>query len=90
MKINIDLRSLGYKPWSGVCYYAARLVKELLNYQVDWSFFDNRFKLNNQIKQLIGEYQFYSYQIPNKIFSPLERFLNWPLYENLVKNPDLI
>lgn len=92
MKITIDLRSLGYQPWSGVGYYTAIIVKNLKNlFPAEWSFFDNRFTPNHQIEDLIGSAeQLFRYQIPNKIFTPLERFLNWPKFENLVNSPDLI
>jgi glycosyltransferase involved in cell wall biosynthesis len=92
MKIAIDLRSLGYQPWSGVGYYTATIVKQLKNLpQAEWSFFDNRFTPNHQIENLIGSTgQLFRYQIPNKIFTPLERFFNWPKFENLVNDPDVI
>ncbi|MCX6784558.1 MAG: glycosyltransferase family 1 protein [Candidatus Komeilibacteria bacterium] len=92
MKINVDLRSLGYQPWSGVGYYTAALVKQLKSLPgVKWSFFDNRFSLNHQVDELIGSgAELFRYRIPNKFFTPLERFFNWPKFESLVNNPDLI
>lgn len=92
MKITVDLRALGYQPWSGVGYYTATIVKNLKNlFPAEWSFFDNRFTPNHQIEALIGSSgQLFRYQIPNKIFTPLERFFNWPKFENLVNNPDVI